>query len=66
MEQAIQLATNLDEMITWRIENGGEQKAVATVSSMDQDKTYRIYLSWITNQGWQPTKVELLKENDMK
>lgn len=62
MEQAIRYATGLDDMITWRIGNNGEQKVIGTVSTRDQQEIYRVYLSWITNEGWQPTKVERLKE----
>lgn len=66
MKQAIALAAGLeaDEMIIWFIGNGGEQKAIGTVSPSDNSKVYRVYISWITNEGWQPTKVEILKEND--
>jgi len=64
MEQAIRLATGLDEMITLWIGNGGEQKVIGTVSSMDGSDIYRVYLSWITNKGWKPVTVERLREND--
>ncbi|MFD1038565.1 YrrS family protein [Virgibacillus byunsanensis] len=68
MEQAIRVATRLQEgnMTTWWLENGGDQKVIATVSNKDESENYRVYLSWIDNQGWQPTKVEILKENDQK
>lgn len=65
MEQAIRLATGLDEMTTLWIGNGGDQKVIGTVTSMDGNNIYRVYLTWITNEGWQPTKVERLKENDI-
>ncbi|HLS35429.1 MAG TPA: YrrS family protein [Bacillota bacterium] len=65
MEQAMKIATELDELIIWWLGNDGDQKAVGTVTSMDQKKIFRVYLSWITNEGWQPTKVEVLQENDM-
>ncbi|WP_188453582.1 YrrS family protein [Virgibacillus oceani] len=68
MEKAIRVATGLQEgdMITWWLENGGDQKVIGTVSNNAQTETYRVYLSWMENQGWQPTKVEVLKENDKK
>ncbi|ALV21248.1 MAG: YrrS family protein [Carnobacterium sp.] len=66
IKQAAAYATGLDasDMIEWRIENDGDQKVLATVSDSNQTETYRIYLSWVDNQGWQPTKVEQLKVND--
>ena len=69
MEQAASLAAEIDEsdMMTWRIENGGDpQKTIATVSDNEETEVYRVYLSWIDEEGWQPTKVEILKENDKK
>lgn len=68
MEKAIRLATGLAEgvMITWWLENGGDQKVIATVSDRAETKTYRVYLSWIEAEGWQPTLVEELRENDQK
>ncbi|WP_156291174.1 YrrS family protein [Oceanobacillus salinisoli] len=66
MKEAILLATGLNEndYHAWWIGNGGDQKAIATVSDKEETEVYRVYLSWVTNEGWQPTKVELLKEND--
>lgn len=66
MKKAIQVATDLDEMVLWWIGNDGDQKVVATVSTMDEAITYRVYLSWEENHGWKPTLVESLKENDKK
>ncbi len=68
MEEAARVATGLEEgnMTTWWLERGGEQQVIATVSDNDETKTYRVYLTWVDNEGWQPTKVEELKENDQK
>ncbi len=68
MESAIRLAAGLAEgdMITWWLQNGGDQKVIGTVSNRSETQTYRVYLSWMDNQGWQPTLVEVLKENDQK
>jgi cytoskeletal protein RodZ len=68
MEKAIRLATGLQEgdMVTWFIGNGGEQKAIGTVTNKAETEIYRVYLSWVDNQGWQPILVERLKENDKK
>ncbi|PAV28979.1 hypothetical protein CIL05_13440 [Virgibacillus profundi] len=68
LKQAASLATGLaeDDMIEWWYENGGDQKVIATVSNNAQTETYRVYLSWIDEEGWKPTKVEELIENDRK
>ncbi|MGY0694302.1 DUF1510 family protein [Virgibacillus sp. FSP13] len=68
MEQAIRLATGLEEgnMTTWWLERDRDQGVIATVSDQDETQTYRTYLTWVESEGWQPTKVEVLKENDQK
>src|SRR5699024_1307305 len=52
MEEAIQVATELEDMITHWIGNGGEQKVIGTVSSLDEADIYRVYLTWVENEGW--------------
>ena len=66
IKQASASATGLstEDIIEWRVENNGDQKVVATISDTQQTKTYRVFLNWIYNEGWQPTKVEQLKVND--
>lgn len=66
IKKATANATGLDEsaMIEWWVENSGEGQVVATVSDTGQTKNYRVYLKWVDKQGWQPIKVEQLKEND--
>ncbi|MDC3415605.1 YrrS family protein [Aquibacillus salsiterrae] len=68
MMRAVEIATGLttDNMIQWWVERDGEQKVNATVSDKAESEIYRVYVSWIENQGWMPTKVERLKENDQK
>ncbi|RLL48010.1 DUF1510 family protein [Oceanobacillus piezotolerans] len=68
MKEAILMATGLSEndYHEWWIGNGGNQKVIATVSDEAQSEIYRVYLSWRDNEGWQPTKVEVLIENDWK
>lgn len=69
MKKAIRVATGIQEgnMITWMIENGGDQKAVGTVSPDNApDKTYQVNLTWIENEGWKPTMVKIIKENPYK
>lgn len=66
MEEAIRDATGLsDDMTVYRIGNGGsDQKAVGTVSDPDQENIYRVSIEWQGEEGYQPTKVEILKEVD--
>lgn len=68
MERAASIAADLDQsnMITWYIEGAGEEQTIATVSDEDDKNTYRVFLTWVDGEGWQPTKVEILKENDKK
>ncbi|MFZ3576459.1 DUF1510 family protein [Virgibacillus sp. DJP39] len=68
MEKALRLATGLQDgdMITWWLHNAGGQEVIGTVSSKAQEETYRVYLTWVDNKGWKPTKVEILKVNDKK
>ncbi|HEY4601217.1 MAG TPA: YrrS family protein [Cerasibacillus sp.] len=64
MTEAMVVATDLPEenMIIHWLGRGGEQQAIGTISSKDNSQIYRVYLSWIDEEGWQPTKVEVLKE----
>lgn len=68
MTKALSLASGIaeDNMITWWVQRGGDQKVIGTVSDRAETVTYRVYISWIDNQGWQPTLVEVLQENDQK
>lgn len=62
---AIAQITGLSEsdMTVWFIKNnGGPDRSIGTVSSKDQAKKYRVSLKWMSKQGWQPEKVEILKE----
>ncbi|WP_456278188.1 YrrS family protein [Bacillus sp. AK128] len=65
MNKALQQATNLSEgeYTLWRIGNdGSEHRAKAVVSSKDQLSVYRVYIEWVTNEGWKPSKLEILHE----
>ncbi|MEK5481444.1 MULTISPECIES: YrrS family protein [unclassified Viridibacillus] len=53
---------NEDDMIVWFIKNGGSpDTAIGTVSSKDKKDKYRVYMKWVKNKGWKPTKMEVLK-----
>lgn len=54
-----------DNMIVWRLENGGSpQKSIGVVSSNDKEEKYRVYLEWVDGEGWKPEKMETLKTLD--
>ncbi|UJL44917.1 DUF1510 family protein [Virgibacillus sp. NKC19-16] len=64
IDQAASVATGLDQsnMATYWVGNDGDQQVIATVGNADQEAYYRVFLSWVDNEGWQPTKVEVLNE----
>lgn len=65
--KAASYATGIPEenMTVWFIAgNGGPQRSMATVTAKDTGTPYRVYLQWVDGQGWQPTKVQELTEND--
>ncbi|GGM30991.1 putative membrane protein YrrS [Paraliobacillus quinghaiensis] len=66
MLEAGELATGIapDAMSYLWVSGDGPQSVIATFSNSDQTEHYRVYISWIENQGWKPTKVEVLEEND--
>ncbi|BAC13957.1 hypothetical conserved protein [Oceanobacillus iheyensis HTE831] len=68
IKEATSMVTGIDadNMVEWLVENGGDQKVIATVSDKDETQTFRVYLQWVDGEGWQPTKVEELIENDKK
>lgn len=50
-----------DNMIIWRMgNNGGANSAIATVSTNDKTKMYRVSMEWVDNEGWTPVKLEQL------
>ncbi|GAB3795160.1 YrrS family protein [Virgibacillus kimchii] len=67
IHEAVFYATGLneDDITTHWVGNDGEQKVVATVSTSDHSEIYRVFLSFIEGEGWQPTKVEVLEEVDV-
>jgi len=66
MLDAVSYATGVSQsdMIVWFIGNNGPNKAVATISTRDQTQHYKVYIEWVENQGWKPTKVQKLKEKE--
>ncbi|SER73166.1 Protein of unknown function [Gracilibacillus ureilyticus] len=69
MAKAVEVATGIpaENQITWWAGRGGDQKVELTVSpETNEQETYRVHLVWVDGQGWQPTLVEELIENDKK
>ncbi|MEH7384016.1 YrrS family protein [Bacillus sp. JJ1521] len=66
MEMAASYATGFDrsDMIVWWLARNGENSITATVSSKTTKQVHKVYLDWVPGEGWRPTKVEELKEND--
>ena len=66
--QAVGGAVGLDStsMTVWWVENNGSggNDVIATVSAPDSEETFRVFASWLDGEGWQASKVEVLKEND--
>ncbi|WP_301109614.1 YrrS family protein [Sporosarcina sp.] len=68
-KQAIAYATGLseDEMIFWRIQNGGSpQKSEGIVSSKDKSEKYKVYIEWVDGEGWKPVKMDVLNTIETK
>jgi len=64
MIQAITYATGLteEEMTLWRLENNGSpQDAKGTIENKNTGEKMIVYITWINEKGWKPTKIEVLK-----
>ncbi|WP_112181428.1 MULTISPECIES: YrrS family protein [Paraliobacillus] len=68
MMRAASLATGLstENMIYLWVAGNGEQQVITTFSNSEESEHYRVFIAWIENQGWKPTQVEILNENDQK
>lgn len=66
MEKAVSYATGFDraDMVVWWLGRNGGNSITATVSSKTTKQVLKVYLDWVPNEGWKPTKIEELKEND--
>lgn len=66
-QKALAYATGMsqNEMIFWKINNGGSpQKSIGVVSSKDKSEKYRVYLEWVDGEGWKPTQMDVLNTLD--
>ncbi|QOR65624.1 YrrS family protein [Cytobacillus suaedae] len=66
IEVAASYATGLDlaNMTVWWLTNNGPDKTKVTIASKDGSQNYKVYMDWISGEGWKPVLVEELKEND--
>ncbi|MCC3356626.1 YrrS family protein [Bacillus sp. REN16] len=66
MEMAASYATGFDrsDMVVWWLGRNGGNSITATVSSKSTKQVQKVYLDWVPGEGWKPTKIEELKEND--
>ncbi|MBW8348195.1 DUF1510 family protein [Bacillus sp. IITD106] len=69
-EKAAAYAINIsaDNMTTWWLRRGedAENQSILTVSEKGSDDTYEVYVEWVDGQGWKPTVVKKLIENDRR
>ncbi|TWI56310.1 YrrS family protein [Halalkalibacter nanhaiisediminis] len=58
MTQAIRYATGIEDMVIWRLENGGSPtRARGVVSERNtQDQRFEVYIEWVDGQGWMPVE----------
>ncbi len=59
----------VEDTSLWFVEQGADPatQAIGTLSTKETpDKAYRVYITWVDGEGWQPTKVEELKTNDKR
>ncbi|MCJ7841796.1 YrrS family protein [Lederbergia sp. NSJ-179] len=63
---AYAIGTSADNITNWWTKRGADPKnqAVMTISEKGSSDTYRVYLDWIDGEGWKPTEVKKLIEND--
>ncbi len=53
-----------DMFVGW-VGNDGPQKVFTIISDQDRKDFFKLYLSWIDQEGWQVTKVEKIREFDI-
>ncbi|MEK3890638.1 YrrS family protein [Bacillus sp. FSL K6-3431] len=60
---------SVDNMTPWWVERGEdrENQAILTVSEKSAGSdVFRVYIEWVDGEGWKPTEVKKLIENDKK
>ncbi|CAM3942855.1 YrrS family protein [Lederbergia lenta] len=66
---AYAVGISVDNMTPWWVEGGSdrEKEAILTVSEkVAGSDVYRVYIEWVDGEGWKPTEVKKLIENDKK
>ena len=58
----------VENMTTWWLRRGEdpENQSILTVSANGSSDTYEVYIEWVDGEGWKPTEVKKLIENDRK
>nr|WP_240948522.1 YrrS family protein [Bacillus sp. RO1] len=62
--KAVEAATRLNsgDYTLYFLGNGGsEHLSVASIKNKSTGENFKVYLEWVTNKGWKPTKVEQVK-----
>ncbi|WP_208560164.1 YrrS family protein [Marinilactibacillus kalidii] len=62
INEAVRSVTGLSSgnMTEWWVGGNGPSQVEVTVSNNEQSEVYRVYLQFVEDEGWQPTKVEEL------
>jgi len=68
--KALAYGTGIDEsnMTVWFLGNNNHDpnKSIGTVSTKDKSQKYRVYIEWVDGSGWKPTKVEEIKDLNIR
>lgn len=67
MMRAASLATGVavDDIYYVWVSGNGPQSVIATfTNSANLDEHFRVYITWVENQGWQPERVDVLHSHD--
>ncbi|WP_404346998.1 YrrS family protein [Sutcliffiella horikoshii] len=62
--KAVEAATRLksgDYTLIFLGNGGSEHLSVASIKNKSTGENFKVYLEWVTNKGWKPTKVEQVK-----
>ncbi len=66
MLEAATLATGIDSeamQYLW-VSGNGPNKVITTYTDRDSKEHFRVYIEWVENEGYTPTRVDLLAEHD--
>lgn len=62
ISEAVRSVTGLSagNMTEWWVGGNGPSQVTVTASTNDQSEVYRVFLQFVEEEGWQPTRVEKL------